>query len=296
MDRLLAMQVFSRIAEHGSFTKAADHLNLPRATVTHALQQLEQRLGVRLLHRTTRKVSLTEEGTAYLERCSRVLDELADADNLFAPRTRPHGVVRVDLPERLARLTVIPALPQFFARHPELRLKLSASDRLVDPVADGIDCVVRAGPLRDSSLVARRVGTMAQVNVAAPAYLDRHGRPRTPADLPQHLAVNFFSTRTGRDLDWEYVEAGQERSVKMRSLVSVTSSEAYVAACVAGLGLIQVPRPGLQPLLESGALEEVLPRWRPAPLPVSVIHAHGRKPPPRVRVFVDWIAELLSPR
>lgn len=293
MDRFQAMQVFRRVAEQGSFTQAAEQLDLPRATVTNAVQQLERQLGVRLLHRTTRRVTLTEEGATWLERSARLLDELADAEAMFAPRSRPQGVVRVDLPERLARLTVIPALPGFFERFPEIRLKLSATDRFVDPVGEGIDCVVRAGPLRDSSLVARSVGTMQQVNLASPAYLAAHGRPRSPADLAQHWAVNFFSSRTGRDLPWEYREGGQDRQLKMRSRVSVGSSEAYWACCVAGLGLIQAPRVGAEAALAAGELEEVLARWRPPALPVSVIFAHNRQLSPRVRAFVDWVVELL---
>ena len=290
MDRLQAKQVFRRVAEHSSFSKAAEQLDLPRATVTNAVQQLEKQLGVRLLQRTTRKVSLTHEGSLYLERCIRVLDELDDAEQLFAPQVQPRGVVRIDLPERLARMKVIPALPDFFARFPEMRLKLSASDRFVDPVGEGIDCVVRVGPLRDSSLVARRVGLMQQVNLASREYLE------ALADLSQHVAVNYFSTRTGRDLEWEYREGGRDRSLKMRSLVSVSSSEAYWACCLAGLGLIQAPRQGVEDMIDAGVVEEVLPRWRPPALPVSVIVAHQRQLSPRVRVFVDWIVELLAPR
>lgn len=296
MDRLQAMQVFVRVAEHGSFTKAAEQLDLPRATVTNAVQQLEKQLGVRVLHRTTRKVSLTHEGSLYLERCLRVLQELADAEHLFARQSQPKGVVRVDLPERLARLSVIPRLPEFFARYPQLQLRLSASDRLVDPVGEGIDCVVRVGPLRDSSLVARRLGQLEQINVASREYLDRHGRPRTPSDLSQHLAVNYFSTRTGRDLEWEYLDNGEERTMKLRSLVSVSSSEAYLSCCLAGLGLIQAPRDGLQALLEQGVLEEVLPRWRPAPLPVSLLYPQQGALSPRVRAFADWLVGVLQHR
>ncbi|WKB54975.1 LysR family transcriptional regulator [Eleftheria terrae] len=293
MDRLDAMKVFCRVAEHGSFSKAAAQLDLPRASVTGAVQQLERHLGVRLLHRTTRKVSLTEEGGLYLERCTRLLQELADTEHLIAGRLRPQGVVRVDLPERLAHLDVIPALPAFFERYPELQLRLGTTDRLVDPVGEAIDCVVRIGPLRDSSLVARRLGSLAQVNCAARSYLERHGRPQQPADLAAHWAVNFFSSRTGRDLDWEYEENGQTRLLKLRSRISVSSSEAYLSCCRAGLGLMQAPRHGLQALLDSGELEEVLPAWRPAPMPVSVLHAHSRQLSPRVRVFVDWLAETL---
>ncbi|AKJ31818.1 transcriptional regulator [Caldimonas brevitalea] len=288
------MQVFSKVAEHRSFARAAEQLDLPRATVTSAVQQLETQLGVRLLQRTTRRVSLTEEGVSYLERCQRVLEELAEAEHLFSTRVQPQGVVRLDLPERLGRFSVIPALPEFLARHPGLQLRLSTSDRFVDPVGEGIDCVVRVGTLRDSSLVARRVGTLEQINLASCAYLERHGRPRSPDDLADHWAVNYFSSRTGRDLDWEYEQDGEVRSLKLRSRVSVSNSDAYLACCVAGLGLIQAPRDGVRELLDTGVLEEVLPRWRPQALPVSVIYAHHRHLSPRVRCFVEWVSEVLA--
>lgn len=293
MDRIQAMQVFRAVAEHASFSKAAVLLQMPRATVTSAVQKLEAGVGVRLLHRTTRRVSLTQEGELYLEQCAKVIGSLEEADALFS-RERPGGLVRVDLPAKLARTAVIPRLPQFLARYPELRVRLSVTDRFVDPVAEAVDCVLRVGPLRDSRLVARKVGEMEQVNVGSPAYLERHGRPRTPADLKHHFAVGYVSSRSGRTLDWEYRQGGKDHVVRMRSLVSVDSTDAYQACCLAGLGLIQAPRSGMQPLLAQGLLEEVLPKWRPAPLPVSVIYAQSGRLPPRVRVFVDWLVEVLA--
>lgn len=292
MDVARAMQVFSQVATLGSFSRAAERLDLPAATVTHIVQELERELGTRLLHRTTRKVTLTDDGTLYLERCTRLLADIDDAQSLFShARTRPRGVVRVDLPERLARLSIIPALPDFFARYPDIQVRMAASDRFVDLVGEGVDCAVRVGPLADSSLVARRVGEMAQVNCAAPAYIARFGMPRTPADLAGHVAVNYFSTRAGRDLPWEWIERGETRRIKMRSLMSVSSSDAYLAGCLAGLGLVQVPRHGVDALLASGELVEVLPDYRPAPLPVSVVYARNRQLSARVRAFVDWIVE-----
>jgi DNA-binding transcriptional LysR family regulator len=292
MDVARAMQVFSQVATLGSFSRAAERLALPAATVTHIVQELERELGVRLLHRTTRKVTLTDDGALYLERCTRLLADIDDAQSLFSgARTRPRGVVRVDLPERLARLSIIPALPDFFARYPDIQIRMAASDRFVDLVGEGVDCAVRVGPLADSSLVARRIGEMAQVNCAAPAYIARHGMPLTPADLPGHVAVNYFSTRAGRELPWEWVERGETRRVKMQSAMSVSSSDAYLAACLAGLGMVQVPRHGVEALLADGRLVEVLPAYRPAPLPVSVVYARNRQLSARVRVFVDWICE-----
>ncbi|KVG54655.1 transcriptional regulator [Burkholderia territorii] len=297
MDHLHAMRIFVRVAHLGSFTKAAEQLQLPRPTVSNAVQYLEKHLGVRLLQRTTRRVALTAEGATYYERCTRLLADLDDAETLFDDAgAAPRGVIRVDLPERFALNRVIPALPDFHARYPDLRVVLSTTDRFVDLVADGIDCAVRVGALSDTSLVARRVGELAQINCASPAYLARYGMPRSPDDLPDHVAVGYFSSRTGRELDWEYadMDSGALQTVKMRSVVAVNSSQAYLACCIAGLGLIQAPRDGLAPLLEDGSLVEVLPEWHAAPLPVSVVFPSGRHLAPRVRIFVDWLAQTLD--
>lgn len=295
MDRLQAMRLFVLVADTGSFSRAAERLDLPRATATHAIQGLELRVGARLFNRTTRKVALTHEGELYLARCRKLLDELDDADAMFAgPGSRPTGVVRVDLPERMANLTLIPALPDFFARFPDIRIRLGASARLVDLVGEGVDCAIRAGALPDSSLVARRVGEMRQINCAAPAYLAKHGTPSRPEDLADHVAVGYFSSRAGRELEWEYVEAGEHKRVRMRSVLSVNSTESYTAAALAGLGLVQVPYFGVERHLAAGELVEVLHDWRPEPLPLSVVYAQGRQLSPRVRVFVEWVLGLLG--
>ncbi|MBY4723233.1 MULTISPECIES: LysR family transcriptional regulator [Burkholderia] len=297
MDHLQAMRIFARVAHLGSFTKAAEQLHLPRPTVSNAVQYLEKHLKVRLLQRTTRRVALTAEGATYYERCMRLLADLDDAETLFEDAgTTPRGAIRVDLPERFALNQVIPALPGFHARYPDLRVVIGTTDRFVDLVADGIDCAVRVGAMSDTSLVARRIGELAQINCAAPAYLERHGMPRSPDELPDHVAVGYFSSRTGRELDWEYadMDSGELHAVKMRSVVSVNSSQAYLACCLAGLGLIQAPREGLGPLLADGSLVEVLPEWNARPLPVSVVFPTGRHLAPRVRIFVDWLADTLG--
>jgi DNA-binding transcriptional LysR family regulator len=296
MDQLKAMQIFKAVADCKSFTQAAEQLDLPKPSVTNAVQAIEQQLGVRLLQRTTRKVSLTVEGAVYLQRCSALLNELEDINGLFIGDGRLlSGAVRVELPERLAHLHVIPALPEFFQRHPQIQVRLGCNDRYADLVGEGIDCAVRGGTLRDSTLVARRVAAVEQINVAAPGYLARHGTPQTLDDLAQHTAVNFFSSLTGRDLDWEYVdEHGQERTLVMRSQVAVNGTEALIGSCVAGLGLIQAPRLGLAPLLASGALVEVLPQWRPSAMPLSIVYSHNRHLSPRVKVFVDWLFGVLE--
>ena len=295
MDQLKAMHIFRTVAECKSFAQAAEQLDLPRPTVTNAVQSVEHQLGVRLLQRTTRKVSLTVEGSIYLERCTRLLAELDDMNALFVgPDHLPSGSVRVDLPERLAHLVLIPRLPEFVAHYPQIQVRLGSNDRFADLVGEGIDCAIRVGKLRDSSLIAKRIGELEQINCASSAYFARHGTPQSLADLSRHFAVNFFSSQTGRDLDWEYQEDGADRTITMRSQVSVSSSEAYVAACRAGLGLIQAPRYGMEEMLASGELVEVLPKWRPAALPVSVVYSHNRHLSPRVRVFVDWVASVVE--
>lgn len=295
MDHLQAMKIFARVAELGSFTKAAEQMQLPRPTVSNAIQYLESHLRVRLLQRTTRRVALTPEGAAYRGRCVQVLADIDDAEALFADvAAGPRGAIRVDLPERLALHLVIPALPDFFARYPDIRVVLSATDRMIDLIEDGVDCAVRVGALADTTLVARRIGEFGQINCASRGYIEKHGLPRTPADLPNHLAVGFFSSRTGRDLDWEYEEHGTLRTLAMRSVVSVNSAHAYLGCCLAGLGMIQGPLSSNEPLLESGELVEVLKAWKAPPLPVSVVFPHGRHLAPRVRIFVDWVAELIG--
>ncbi len=295
MDHLQAMRVFARVAQLGSFTKAAEQMQLPRPTVSNAIQYLETHLRARLLQRTTRRVALTLEGAAYYDRCRQVLADIDDAESLFADVSAgPRGAIRVDLPERLALHRVIPALPQFLAKYPDIRVVLSASDRMIDLIEDGVDCAVRVATLSDTTLVARRLGEYEQINCASRGYVEQHGLPRTPDDLPDHLAVGFFSSRTGRDLPWEYEEDGELRTINMRSAVSVNSANAYVSCCLAGLGMIQAPRSSMEPLLASGELVEVLPQCKAPPLPVSVVFPHGRHLAPRVRIFVDWIAQLLG--
>ncbi|HEU4843528.1 MAG TPA: LysR substrate-binding domain-containing protein, partial [Burkholderiaceae bacterium] len=221
-------------------------------------------------------------------------NELDDMNGLFSGPGP--GTIRVDMPERLARTQIIPRLPEFLQAYPDIKVRIGARDRFVDLVGEGIDCAIRVGKLRDSSLIARRVGELEQINVGSRAYIAQHGMPHTPHDLKDHLAVNFFSSQTGRDMEWEYVQDGQEHVVAMRSVVSVSSTEAYTASCLAGLGLIQAPRLGLEEMLASGELIEVLPAWRAAPLPVSIVYAHNRHLSGRVRVFVDWAASVLVVR
>lgn len=295
MDRFLTMQLFVQVAELESFRKAADRLGMPPSSASTAIQALERQVGVRLFQRTTRRVKLTAEGSQYLEACTRVLADLNDTDALFTgPKNNPRGVVRVDLPERLARLVIIPALPAFVRRYPDIQIRLATRGQLINLVGEGVDCAVRVGYLADSALVARGIGMLEQINCAAPAYLERQGTPHTLADLQHHLTVNYFSDRTGSNLPWEYVEHGQTKTVRTRAAISVSSSEAYVACCLAGLGLAQLPRRTIEDHLANGQLAEVMPDYRAAPLPVSVVYPHQRQLAPRVRAFVDWVAEVMA--
>jgi DNA-binding transcriptional LysR family regulator len=290
MDRFQEMQVFVRIAERGSFTQAADDLQLPRATVSNLLQRLEARLGVRLLERTTRAVRLTPDGEAYRQRCVSLLADLEEADGLFRQAV-PRGLLRVNLQGTLARRFVMPALPDFLARHPQLALQIGEDDRLVDLVREGVDCVLRAGQLRDSSLVARRVAQLQQVTCASASYLAQFGEPRALADLAGHRAVNYLSSATGQALPLEFMVKGELRTLNLPGPVSVTGADVYAGAAIAGLGLVQVPRYRVADELASGQLREVLADLPPPPLPVSVLYPQSRQLSVRVRAFAQWLGE-----
>ncbi|MBV7431630.1 LysR family transcriptional regulator [Acidovorax sp. sif1233] len=295
MDRFQSMQLFTRIVELGSFTRAAEDRQLPRASVTLAVQALEKRLGTRLLQRTTRHVSTTPDGQAYYERCQRLLADLEETEAAFGhAASAPRGKLRVDLQGTLARHFVLPRIGEFCTRYPEVELEIGMGDRLVDLVREGVDCVLRGGELRDSTMVARRVALLQQVTCASRGYLARHGTPATVEALRGHRAVNFLSQRTGKPLPFDFIVDGVATSVQLKGPVAVSDADAYHACCAAGLGLIQVPRYHIAPRLADGSLCEVLAPFRPAPMPVSVLYPHSRQLSPRVRVFVDWLAGVMS--
>jgi DNA-binding transcriptional LysR family regulator len=288
MNRLEAMQVFVRVAELGSFTRAADSLGQPKASASTAVQELESALGTRLLHRTTRKVELTQDGRAFYERCKDLLADMDELQAMFqqAPQSL-RGRLRVDMPGGAARKLVIPRLPQFLQAHPQLELEVSSTDRFVDLVREGFDCVLRVGSLADSSLIARELGRFRIVNCASPAYLQRRGMPRSLDDLADHHLVHYVTTLGARSTGWEYFDGERTASLPMAGPVTVNNGEAYEAACLAGLGIIQVP--------EEGRLVEVLPRYRAESMPVSIVYAHRRNLSKRVQVFMHWLAETLAP-
>lgn len=289
MDRFEAMRLFVRIVERRSFTQAAADLDLPRSTATEAVQQLEARLGARLLQRTTRQVSPTLDGEAYYRRCLRLLDDLDDAESAFRQRA-PRGLLRVDVQGALARRFVLPGLPDFLATYPELKLQLTEGDRLVDLVREGVDCVLRMGEPEDSAMVARRVALLPEVTCAAPAYLARFGTPVTPDDLASHRMIGFLNPAAGHAWPLEVTEGGKVRQVAVAADVVVNSAENTVAMGLLGLGLIQVPRYRVEAALADGSLVEVLGDCPPTSTPVSLLYPRSRQLSPRVRVFIEWVA------
>ncbi|AJC22746.1 LysR family transcriptional regulator [Pandoraea pulmonicola] len=297
MDRFDQYRIFVQVAEMGSFIKAAHALDVPRASVSAAIQQLETQVGTRLLHRTTRQVQLTADGAQLLKRVRVLLADIEEIDLLFhASQRQVSGQLLIDVPSRVARRWIAPALPTLLRRHPRLRLILRSSDRAVDLVQEGVDCVVRVGTLQDSSLVVRSLGTIALINCANPAYLETHGTPERPDDLlAGHWMVGYASPTTGRELPWTYLDGqGAEHTLDVPSQVVTNNAEGYIACCRAGLGLIQIPRFDVQYLLDSGELVEVMAGYRAASMPVSLLYPHRRQRSRRLAAFLDWFEELMQ--
>src|ERR1700712_3914629 len=290
---LHALRIFATVAELASFTRAAEQLGLAKGRVSTAVQQLESQVGTRLLQRTTRSVRVTPDGDGFLDRCKELLIEAEQLQAMFQPAsTGLTGRLRIDLPNRLARDLVLPRLPEFLATHPLLEIGISTPDRRVDLVHEGFDCVLRVGALVDSDLVARPLGLLRMRNVASPAYLRAHGTPRTLADLVQHRVVHYVPSLNAQGAAWEYIDAdGRRQAIPMRAQVTVNGTDAYQAAALAGLGLIQAPAFGTESLVASGQLVEVLPGFVAAPMPVSLMLPHRRQLAPRVQAVMAWLTE-----
>lgn len=297
MDKLDQYRVFVHVAEMSSFIKAAHALELPRASVSAAIQQLESTLGTRLLHRTTRQVQPTADGLQLLERVRAFLADAEDIDQLFqASQRKVSGRLKVDVPSRVARRLIAPALPGFLRRYPRLQVALGSTDRAIDLVQEGVDCAVRFGTLQDSSLVVHPLGQVALINCASPDYVKEHGAPMHPDDLAQrHWAVGYASASNGRELSWEYLSSNQAQQVQVSSRVLVNNAESYIACCTAGLGLIQIPRFDVQHLLDRGQLVEVMPEFRATGMPVSLIYPHRRQRSRRLNTFIEWFEALMQP-
>lgn len=296
MDRLDHLRCFLRVAELGSFTGAADSLGLPKASVSLAVQRLEAEVGVQLLHRTTRRVQLTADGAQFQTRAHDLLHDMDDLQGMFRVDTSQlKGRLRVDMSSGLARQLVIPQLPDFLAQHPGVEIELSGTDRRVDLIREGFDCVLRVGPLDDNTLVARPLGQLRIINCASPAYLAARGAPATLDDLARHALVHYVGTLGQRSPGFEYHDGEAYRSLPMGGAVTVNSGDGYTAAALAGLGIIQVPLLGARQALAAGTLVEILPGLQAEPMPVTLLYAQRRHLPRRVAAFMDWAAAVIRP-
>ena len=295
MSFLNQLQIFARVAEMGSFTQAADSLGLPKASVSQGVQQLENRLGARLLHRTTRKVTLSQDGQAFYERCKDALADIDELQGMFQQQTANtlRGRVRLDMGTIMARCVVLPRLPELARRYPQLTLEISSTERRVDLVGEGFDCVIRAGKLTEPGVIAIPVGHMRMVNCVSPAYIAQRGTPASLDDLAQHQLIHYVPVLGGKSGGFEYALHDQTVSLPMAGAITVNNAESYQAACLAGLGIIQAPFVGVRTLLEVGQLIEVLPAWRSAPMPLSLVYANRRNLSARVRVVMDWLVSVL---
>ena len=303
MNQLETMQIFVRVADLASFTQAAQSMGLPKASASTAVRQLETLLGTRLLHRTTRKVQLTQDGRVFYERCKDLLADFDEVQTLFrSDPAKLRGRLRVDMPLVVARDVVLPKLPEFLRAHPDLEVELSSTDRRVDLVREGFDCVLRVGTLSDSSLIARPLGHYRLINCASPDYLARYGTPSTLADLTNHRLVHYVPTLGARSTGFEYLDASDPASparvcsLPMAGALTVNNSLSYTAAALAGQGIIQTPEMAVRAHLASGELVEILSDYRPPPLPVALIYPNRRQLPRRVQVFMTWFEALLQDR
>jgi LysR family transcriptional regulator, regulator for bpeEF and oprC len=295
MDKFQAMSLFVRIVETGGVTRAAETLGIPNATATNLIQKLETSLGVKLLNRTTRRVSVTPDGAAYYTRAVAILAELREAEEALSQHSSaPRGRVRVDVPTLIARSVIVPALPRFFAQYPGIELALACNERQFDLVAEGIDCALWSGDIGDESLVARRVGFLYFATCAAPVYIKAHGRPNHPRELTGHRCINHFSPRTGETVEWTFSKGTERVQAVFPGHLALEDENSYVSAAEAGLGIAQMPAFVLKDAMERRALDLVLADWFPEPAPLHVVYPQSRHLSHRVRVFVDWLAALIA--
>ncbi|WP_334597941.1 LysR substrate-binding domain-containing protein [Pseudomonas alvandae] len=297
MDRFDAMQAFVRVVEAGSFTKAAETLHMSKTTVTQLVQQLEARLRVKLLNRTTRKVNVTADGAVFYERAIRLLADLDDAEtSLSGAQALPRGRLRVDVPSPLAALILIPALPAFYERYPDIQIDMGVSDRIVDMIDENVDCVVRGGELTDQSLIARRVGDLALGVFAAPSYLARLGTPAHPRELEdsQHRVVGFLWARTGKALPYAMYRQDEHLHIKGRYALAIDDGNAYLAAGLAGLGVLWLPTYMSRIHQAQGTLVPLFEDWRLESMPMYVAYPPNRHISAKLRVFIDWVVELMA--
>lgn len=298
MDQLSAMRAFVRVVETGNFTRAADALRMPKATVTNLIQGLEAHLRTQLLNRTTRRVMVTTDGALYYERAVRIISEVDELDSsLSNATTSPSGRLRVEMSGAFADWIVIPSLCDFAMAYPDIRLDLGVGDRTVDYLAENVDCALRAGAPGDQSLIARRVSEISLLTCATPAYIEKFGVPKSPAELEtDHYCINYFRAQTNRTLPFEFIREGEKIEVTGRYLLSVNDARSYVAAALAGLGVAQLPHFMIRDELREGRLVPLLPEWSCEGMPLYIVYPSNRHLSNKVRVFVDWLVKLLGSR
>jgi LysR family transcriptional regulator, regulator for bpeEF and oprC len=297
MDKFTAMQAFVRVVDAGTFSKAADLLNAPKPTVTRLIQGLEAHLQTKLLNRTTRRVTVTADGAAYYDRALRLLGELEELESSMSrAKVNPRGRLRIDVGASVGQLLLIPALPQFYARYPDIQIDLGVSDRPVDLIGENVDCVLRGGEITDQSLVARRIGEFHTIMCATPEYLKRHGVPQHPDELDdeRHTVVKYFSHRTGQPFTFSFTKGGESLEISGHQQLSVNDSSANVAAGLAGLGIICVATFQAQSYIASGQLQPLLLDWCSETIPIYVVYPPNRHLSAKLRVFVDWVADLFA--
>ena len=295
MDRIAAMNAFVRVVEAGTFVKAADTLDVPNATVTRLIQRLEADLKVRLLHRTTRSVTVTPEGAIYYERVVRLLADLADIESSTTHALRkPSGRIHVDVPTAIGTLVLVPALADFYRAYPDIEIELDIGNRRIDLVAEGIDCAIRAGEVDEQFLVARQIGSFGFTTCAAPTFLDAHGTPASPDQLRDLPTVGMIPSSGGYSASFPFLYDDQKRDLGLNHTLVVNDTNAYLAAGLAGLGIIQAPTYSVRDAIAAGRLVPLLEDWQQQTIPVHVIYAPNRYLSAKVRVFIDWIVELFE--
>ncbi len=295
MDKFEVMQRFLQVAHFGSFTRAAETLGLPKSSISNAVQSLEKQLGTRLFHRSTRSVTLTQDGEIYQVQCRALLRELDALESQFRQqREDVHGIIRVDMSSRFASTIVLPHLEEWLDIYPKVKVKISSADHQVDLIKEGIDCVVRVGKLSDSSLIARPLATYQIFNCVSPGYLKKFGEPKTLTDLQHHQIIDYALKMGNNSAMFEYVENGQVKQLPMPSVLAVNGTDAYICACLFGLGIAQIPAIGVTEYLKSGTLIRVLPKFEAESMPVSLLYPSRQQTSKRVSLFMDWLDALVK--
>lgn len=295
MDKIESMKRFIAVAQTGSFTQAAEQLNAPKSAISMSVSRLEKHLNTRLLHRSTRQVSLTESGERYFEQSQRLLDELEGLESQFQGESEQlSGVIKVDMPSRFFSTMVSPNLSDWFRAHPNTQIRLVGADYRIDLIKERVDCVIRGGVLENSNLIARRLGTMEMVNCVSPGYIRRYGIPNSLEDLTEHFVVDYSPGNRQQNYGFEYFNDNKTQFVQVPSLISVSTTDAYLSACLSGLGIIQLPRRGIAEYLNSGELIEVLPQFCCEPMIISVLYESRRQQPRKITEFIDWLVVLFS--